>query len=283
MCRFALYLGPPLRIGALVTEPTHSLIHQSFKSEEREEPLNGDGFGLAWYPVDGDEEPAIFRSTTPAWNNSNLLDLARVVSSSCILAHVRAATQALAVNEANCHPFRAGRYAFMHNGDIGNFARVRRPLLAELSDESFHVIQGSTDSEHLFALFLDRLKTTTEDDPALALADALGQAVEQVVDLVDRYGDGEPSYLNLAVADGRNAVAVRYTTDAPEHSVSLYYNTGSRYLCADGVCHMLDAGDTRGAVLVSSERLTPDGRWDTVPVNHMVIIDDERRVTLRPM
>src|SRR6185436_9788616 len=37
MCRFTLYLGPAIRMSALVTEPRNSLIHQSFESQEREE------------------------------------------------------------------------------------------------------------------------------------------------------------------------------------------------------------------------------------------------------
>ncbi len=78
MCRFALYLGPPVRLSQLVTEPTNSIIHQSYHSHERPEPLNGDGFGVAWYVPDIRPEPAVFRSTTPAWNNHNLLHLAPV-------------------------------------------------------------------------------------------------------------------------------------------------------------------------------------------------------------
>jgi hypothetical protein len=49
MCRFTLYLGPPITLGSLLTEPSHSLIKQSFQSREREEPLTGDGFGVAFY------------------------------------------------------------------------------------------------------------------------------------------------------------------------------------------------------------------------------------------
>ena len=49
MCRFALYLGSELTVSRLVTEPSNSIIHQSFHNLERTEPLNGDGFGLAWY------------------------------------------------------------------------------------------------------------------------------------------------------------------------------------------------------------------------------------------
>ena len=49
MCRFTFYQGEPIRLSALVTEPEHSLINQSFDSREGEEPLNGDGFGVVWY------------------------------------------------------------------------------------------------------------------------------------------------------------------------------------------------------------------------------------------
>jgi glutamine amidotransferase len=92
MCRFVLYLGPRARLSSLIVDPGHSLIRQSVHSREREEPLNGDGFGIGWYAKDLSVEPAVFRSITPAWNNRNLQNLARVVASDCVLAHVRAAT-----------------------------------------------------------------------------------------------------------------------------------------------------------------------------------------------
>ena len=69
MCRFTFYIGAPISLGSLITEPAHSLIKQSFNSKERSEPLNGDGFGIAWYAND-DDEAAVFRSITPAWNLS---------------------------------------------------------------------------------------------------------------------------------------------------------------------------------------------------------------------
>ncbi|MEM9490023.1 MAG: class II glutamine amidotransferase, partial [Myxococcota bacterium] len=115
MCRFVIYLGPPIPLSHLTTLPTHSLIHQSYKAREREEPLNGDGFGVAWYAPELSPEPALFRDVTPAWNNENLRCLAQVTRSRTILAHVRAATQG-SVLQTNCHPFSAGPLAFMHNG-----------------------------------------------------------------------------------------------------------------------------------------------------------------------
>ncbi len=49
MCRFVMYMGPPLTLASLITEPVNSLINQSIHSREQAEPLNGDGFGVAWY------------------------------------------------------------------------------------------------------------------------------------------------------------------------------------------------------------------------------------------
>ena len=164
MCRFTLYLGPDIRLSSLLLEPTHSLIRQSTHSREREEPLNGDGFGVGWYARELSGEPAVFRSITPAWNNRNLHNLARVVASDCILAHVRAATQSSGVNEANCHPFRYQQYLFMHNGDVGNFRHVRRRMLDSVCDEAYSNVYGSTDSECFFALCIDRKSGAVQKD-----------------------------------------------------------------------------------------------------------------------
>ena len=116
MCRFALYLGSPILVSSLITEPSNSIIHQSFHSHERKEPLNGDGFGLAWYVPELTDEPSLFKDVSPAWNNANLLQLARVTRTPCLLAHVRAASPGLSVSRLNCHPFARGPFAFMHNG-----------------------------------------------------------------------------------------------------------------------------------------------------------------------
>ena len=90
MCRLIAYAGHSLCVAELVTRPVHSLVNQSYHSTERSEPLNGDGFGVAWYHPELSERPALFREVTPAWNNENLRELARVLYSPCILAHIRA-------------------------------------------------------------------------------------------------------------------------------------------------------------------------------------------------
>ncbi len=285
MWRFTLYLGPDIRLASLLLEPDHSLIRQSTHSREREEPLNGDGFGVGWYARGLAPEPAVFRSITPAWNNRNLHNLSRVVASDCILAHVRAATQSSGVNEPNCHPFRYQRYLFMHNGDVGNFRQVRRRMLESVCDEAFANVYGSTDSEHFFALCIDELLGQPLERPPLErLAHALEAALARVVRLVAAHGDDEPSYMNCALADGDHAVVSRYTnatTDSPE---SLYYFHGALYpAIADATRQAGHASHARHPVIVSSERLTADPDWQPIPPNYMVLVSRGHAPELRAL
>lgn len=272
MCRFTLYLGPDIRLSSLLLEPTHSLIRQSTHSREREEPLNGDGFGVGWYARELSGEPAVFRSITPAWNNRNLHNLARVVASDCILAHVRAATQSSGVNEANCHPFRYQQYLFMHNGDVGNFRNVRRRILDSVCDEAYSNVYGSTDSECFFALCIDELlKQPATRAPQEKLSHALARAIERVVSLVGTHGDNAPSYMNCALSDGENAVVSRYTDDSADSPESLYYFHGALYpAIAEAAAHDKVLG--RHPVIVSSERLTNSADWVAIPDNYLVLV-----------
>ncbi|MEZ4217291.1 MAG: class II glutamine amidotransferase [Myxococcota bacterium] len=279
MCRFTLHLGAPIRMSALLLDPEHSLIRQSSHSRERDEPLNGDGFGVGWYAPRLGPEPAVFRSITPAWNNRNLRNLARVVASRCILAHVRAATQSSAVNEANCHPFRYGRYLFMHNGDVGNFRKVRRHLLESVRNEAFDNVYGSTDTEHVFALAIDELLRGPRGlDATEAMARALTGAIERVLELVDAHGDGEPSYLNCALANGSSAVVSRFTNDPDEAPESLYLFEGPLYPVAED-----EPAAAAASIVVSSERLTSDAGWVEVPANHLVVLRAGEPPRMRPI
>ena len=287
MCRFLLYLGDSIPLDLLIARPANSLIHQSFHAEMRQ-PLNGDGFGIAWYAPRFGQEPAVFRAVTPAWNNLNLQHLVRVTESECILAHVRSASPGMAVNEANCHPFVYGPFAFMHNGGVAGFQKFKRRLVAQLSDESYHSVAGTTDSAHLFALFLDCWVASPQVDPLQRIADALHNTIETTVTLLREHDITEPTQLNIAVSDGRHAVVCRYATGDLAAAPTLYWHEGKRYECRDGVVYMVDPIVDSGApdaqtdtVIVASEPLSDDYGWQLVEPNCMVLIGADRRVNLR--
>lgn len=313
MCRFVLYSGPPITLDLLTTRPEHSIIRQSFKARLRTEPLNGDGFGVAWYVPAISHEPAAFRSTQPAWNNLNLRNLARVTTSGLIMAHVRAATAGLGVSEANCHPFTAGRLAFMHNGAVGGFFEIKRKLQERLSDAAFAEIGGSTDSEHVFALFRDhyeRLLAKTvrpsnsggpsadqpasqpgksnghvseaDEPPIETMAEALVAAIREVVELSREAKSEKPCFLNLAVTDGVRSVVSRYV-GGDKDGPSLYVQTGKEFVWENGTCRMVPSDDVRAAAMVASEPLTEEPGWSPVPRNHLVLVHADESVTIRPI
>ena len=283
MCRFVLYLGAEVQISSLITEPVNSIIHQSFHSHERSEPLNGDGFGLTWYPAPEQEPPASFKATTPAWSNQNLKEIARATRARCLLAHVRAATPGLPVMELNCHPFVAGRLAFMHNGTWGGFPRIRQRLLGDLSANAFNSIGGSTDSEHIFAVLLDEFAASDEAmDPTDRLARALERTIARVEALRLEVAPDEPSLLNLAVSDGQRAVVTRYTSGHLKAN-SLYFNTGRTFTGDQGLCRMADEGRSHSAVMIASEPLDDDPRWTPVAPGHALCVTPGLKVSSRPI
>lgn len=277
MCRFVLYMGPPITLDLLTTRPEHSIIRQSFQARMREEPLNGDGFGIAWYAPDISPEPALFRSIQPAWNNVNLLHLARVSRSPVILAHVRAAT-GFAVSEPNCHPFTAGRLAFMHNGSVADFRKLKRELVNGLSDDAFLWIHGTTDSEHMFALFRDHHSRHADKPPMEAMYVSMRDTIEDIERLTKCAGATRRSLLNLAVSDGQHAVISRYAT-LGEPAPSLWLRTGAQYVCQDDDCRMLEGNHTK-TVMVASEPLTTDPGWREIPQQHLVLINADHEVDI---
>lgn len=286
MCRFVLYLGEDVALNSLITEPENSIIHQSFHSHERAEPLNGDGFGVAWYAPEVGEEPAVFKDITPAWNNINLINLARVISSPCVLAHVRAATPGLPVVQLNCHPFVCGAFAFMHNGRVGGFSKIRRGLMKTLSDRAFNAVSGSTDSEFLFALFLDfyrEIEKREEREDETLLAEALKETILEVERQKKEAGVGEPSFLNLAVTDGRAAVISRYVSKGGDEAPTLYVHAGGSCECRHRQLHLIKTGGPRRAVIAASEPLTDEEAWMEVPGDNMLVICGDLHIELIPI
>ena len=274
MCRFVTYLGDEIPLSHLVTLPTNSLIRQSHHARERSEPLNGDGFGLGWYTPNETSEPALFKSISPAWSNRNLADLASHTRSGCFFAHIRAASPGTAVSEANCHPFRIGKFLWMHNGSIDGFKSMRRRLCSSLPDSLYNSIEGTTDSEHAFAVFMN-LVDGSNDLTAHELGDGLVRTVSQLEQWSREVGATTPSIYNFAVTDGRSIAAIRYVSDPNVEQISLYFSNPGEYCCRDGQSRINCSGSKAG-IIVASERLTDNREdWIRVAPNHVLTIDTD--------
>lgn len=284
MCRFLCYKGPEILLADLLYRPKNSLILQSYKSKERREPLNGDGFGVGWYASDNGSSPCLFTSITPAWSNENLQRLSEHIKSPCFFAHIRAASPGMKVSELNCHPFQHGRYLWMHNGTIEGFWQIRRRLRESLPDHLYNSIEGTTDSEHAFAVFLALLGDAERQQSASDIGHALVKTVAQLEQWTAETKSELPSYYNFAVTDGRSVAALRYVSDPTVEPASMYYAAGRKYQCADGVCQLVECDRNERAVVIASERLSDDAdHWSRVAPNHLLTVDENLKVNVELM
>ncbi|MEU0372272.1 class II glutamine amidotransferase [Streptomyces sp. NPDC006283] len=210
MCRWLAYSGSPVLMDRLLYQPQHSLIDQSLHSRMGVETTNGDGFGIGWY-TEGTDAPAVFRDTGPAWNNRNLRDLSQHITSPLFFAHIRAST-GTAVQQTNSHPFRHGRWLWMHNGAIAEFHRLRRDLCLLVDPVLFPYIEGSTDSEVMFFL---ALTMGLDQDPPGAVARMAGH----VESLAQLHGVQSPLQMTIATTDGEHLWAFRYSSARASRSL----------------------------------------------------------------
>lgn len=219
-------------------------------------------------------EPCIFTSTIPAWNCINLARIASKTTSSLIFAHVRATTEG-SLAESNCHPFRHRTLMFMHNGNIGAWRAIKRKLADSIGDRWFLGVQGGTDSEWAFALFLDSLERMGFDPDAdlgtagfghSVLRKAMLKTIERINGFISDISDEQRlsdrldtrSLLNFAVTDGSSVVCTRYVSSRTDEAASLYFSSGTNWKEHEPKGNYKMERRDKGAdiVLVASEPLT---------------------------
>jgi predicted glutamine amidotransferase len=264
MCRWLAYSGSPILIEELLYKPKHSLIDQSRHARLGVDTTNGDGFGVGWYGAHS-EVPAVFRSIEPAWNDRNLREVASHVESPLFLAHIRAST-GTAVQQTNCHPFRHGRWLWVHNGLVRDFHRIKRDLALAVDESLYAYMEGSADSEMLFYL---ALSFGLEEDPPTAVERMVGL----VEDVGHRHGTEHPIQMTIGTTDGKSLWAFRYSSE--RKSRSLFYSTHMRTvreLYPDRPRLQQVSDETR--IVVSEPLADLPGAWNEVPESSYGVVQD---------
>ncbi|CZR58414.1 uncharacterized protein PAC_08306 [Phialocephala subalpina] len=280
MCRWFAYVSatePALLEDVLVTPP-HSLskqVHEHYLPKllshnpkvhaeptteaeitERNRLFNVDGFGMAWYTNAHSIfshglgnitlYPAVYKCIQPPLHDSNFRSICANTYSNVLLAHIRAATST-PITPTNNHPFTFGIHTIMHNGYISSFAKIKRQMCGEMTQEAYEHIQGGTDTEHFAALLMSYLcpeepdlkqeQPTGEDERVpkawglyhepSEIQSALEKTIATIVKIQHKVlGQAAgPNDLNICVTDGRSLVACRFRNHATEQPPSLYVST----------------------------------------------------------
>ena len=258
----------------------------------RNHKTNRDGFGVGYFKshpykptmaeVRRSGHPIVEEDGSPSRQLQKAL---RGVRSTTIFGHIRAGTEGNTGDKRNAHPFRykkAGHsFLWMHNGGVARWAQMKQLVRDGLSEESLSQIHGDTDSEHVGALFLEKLGEPVTDQsifPPRQIARALAAVVHELDDAdqdAERLEYGEQaaqhgqachsgSSLNFVVSDGYTTAATRYRSCRGHAPPSLYMNQerlqmGVTFLASEPVDRQ-----TEGWSLVGKDEmvvLTVDGEF----------------------
>jgi glutamine amidotransferase len=197
----------------------------------------------------------VYREALPAWSDDNLLALSQTLRSRLFFAHVRAATSG-ANSRQNCHPFRHGRHLFMHNGQIGGYAALRRTLESWLPDDLYAARRGATDSELLFLLAVAR------EREGACVADAVLSTLRDVSSLMRERGITQALRFAATWADGERLLAFRFASDGKPPTLYLRRCAQGTMIASEPLC---DGG--AGAE-------PPGTGWELLPIGALVVADE---------
>lgn len=293
MCRALAYLGQPVLLDHLLYQPDSALVKQSYMPQMLQ-LLNLAGFGLrAWSRDSHDpERPFSYASTELPIYDRNLKALATKIRASCLLAHVRGVPyhSEAVISQHNVHPFQfpGCRLALAHNGDLDRFREMKPLLASRVRPEFARMINGTTDSEWVYALILSHLEDPSREPESGELVRAVEATLAVLRETRAALGIALSSPVNLFLASGSRLAAVRYCfdfgcyrTDDPAlvssssfAYYSLWYTSGREYGCHDGEWKMIGGAHTADSIMVASEPLTRDtSTWLEVPEYSMIYAD----------
>ncbi|MCL9683632.1 class II glutamine amidotransferase [Legionella maioricensis] len=288
MCRILTYLGKPIVVEELLYKPDNSFIQQSYNPKYMSYLLNLAGFGIAaWDHTSHNPQcPYLYKTPQLPFYDVNLRNLASKISPYCLLAHLRGVSyhEQQVVSIQNVHPFifAQSNVVLAHNGSLSHFEIMRYDLLEYIKPEYKKQINGTTDSEWIYAVFLSQLPSPigiyeTED---------IIQAVLETLKILQRVRQKRNikinSPVNLFITNGEFIAATRFVLDygwpdanAPPSSHSgyhsLWYTYGDSYGFYDNEYKMKES-TTKKSIIIASEPLTEDTTtWLEVPEYTLIV------------
>ncbi|KAK6211184.1 glutamine amidotransferase class-II [Colletotrichum tabaci] len=340
MCRWFAYLGDePQLLEDLIIRPRHAIVKQvdehflpaghakarPFLGELQVAPLsandagspnpltNMDGFGVGWFTSSECDfnpytdfkwpeslRPVTYKNIRPPLNDLVLKSIVRGTSSNAVLAHIRAAPGLTPVVETNCHPFVFGRHLFAHNGILGSFPRIRTAILQYLPLRYQQAIVGTTDAEHIAAVYFFILCGKDGNWETMYDAGEMAAAMRETIVMLEKmqteFGPVEREFntLNLVAMSGSTLVAVRYGSPKGLEPPSLYYSTTAGATLnrkykgfpsdigdgedggdgdSDDDGRLEKSGHGEHVVVASEPSTFNQGEWELVEPSQMVVAD----------
>lgn len=293
MCRLVGYLGDDIQVSSLITDSDQSLTRQATDSSVQNF-MNVAGTGFkAW--ENGsiyEDDPYTYKSIELPMYDRTLIGLTKKLKANCVLGHIRATVYGhlSLVNTTNVHPFQFSgtKIALAHNGGLADFPKMKFALATKCKPEIANKVEGTTDSEWIYALFLSMLDDPYGNHTSEEIAQAAFKTIQEIRLLRNKFKIDTHSVINLIISNGKSVVATCFTYDfgcyedivspavlSPQMH-SLWYTAGDKFGDHDGQWAMYDE-DKDGAstsIIVASEPLTRnDSTWFEIQKYSMAVID----------
>lgn len=286
MCRALMYLGKPILVHDLLYKTDSSLIKQAYDPKFMANFNNLAGFGMAAWSASScnPENPYLYKICDIPFFDKNLSQLTKKIEAECLIAHVRGTIYSEKSNVIvqNNHPFffEGCQLALAHNGDLVDFNVMKYRLLDWIRPEIAQKIQGTTDSEWIYAVLLSQLESPFQNPSLEAVKKALFQTIAILRKVRAEYGIAEASALNLFITNGKYLIATRFVLDfgcfLGDYKVdhlsyqSLWYTFGAEYGHSEGEYKMI-GGEKNSSIMIASEPITQDvTTWIEVPEYAMI-------------
>lgn len=248
MCRFLVYWGKKaINPSKWILTEKNSLLNQSINDCSARP--NPDGWGFAYR---NGKKVELIKNTKPAYEDATFRPTVRKIVTDLLFAHVRRRSQG-AISLENTHPFIYNNWMFMHNGNIPDFNLYKTKLAEKISDNSVLQMEGSTDSEFLFRLFIYWFEHLEDCDVYYALN--LIQNIIQDVIYFSANKDDDMLALNFILTNGEFILGFR-------RNRSLHFA-----LIPEGL-------------LISSEKIDELSSWQEVPENHFIVASNTNKVKM---
>ena len=227
MCRIFFIFHHVLsskEMNHILSKRTQQKKDTPFLKNERDDGPHNDGFGIAlqknnrWKTIKKNDLPMLKEIQE---SNIVVIHLRR----NCHLVKKCRVSNGKNTME-NTHPFSYKDAIFAHNGNIVDFEKHKKHLRKFIADDLFRNIQGETDSEWIFFMFLTLLEKKDGKDMNFIHA-LLEQMIKNLQSVCDEFS------LNIIFSNKDFSIITRYIHYDKTNYIkkqepnSLYYDTSS--------------------------------------------------------
>ncbi len=204
------------------------------------------------------------------------------IEAEAFILHNRAATIG-SVRRENTHPFRFHNWLFAHNGTLEGFDDYRERILEAMPPFILRRVQGDTDSELLFHLFLsfmfDAGKVNRVNPGTAAIREALVPAMS-MVDAFARKAGHPLSDSSVVISDGYSVVVLGRGIPV---SYSLIEGVTDCEFCRTSRVpktepSSVDHRELRAVLITSGPSMVASSLFQDLEDNHILSVTSDHRV-----